>query len=71
MPKDNEAIGSPQAAAVSAVVTFRDKVYRSRTVVFQDGDALTVERGVVAVSKPEHVTFLIQHADFERVDRSA
>jgi hypothetical protein len=71
MPKDNETIALSQAAVVSPVVTFRDKVFRSRTVVFQDGDAVTVERGVVAVSKPEYVTFLNEHADFERVDRSA
>ncbi|MGQ7939081.1 hypothetical protein [Paraburkholderia sp. D1E] len=75
MPKDNEVIALPQAAVlsagVSAAVTFRDRMFRSRTVVFPDGDTAMVERSVVVASTPEHVAFLNQHADFERVGEAA
>ncbi|MFM0250652.1 hypothetical protein [Paraburkholderia sediminicola] len=76
MPKDNETSMPAQLSTLKLAggpvsVTFRDKAFRSRTVVFPDGHTAIVERGVVAVSAPEHVAFLNQHADFERVDGSA
>lgn len=79
MPKDKEGIGLPRAAqggatvpgVGSAGVSFRDRVFRSRTVVFPDGDTAAVEQSVVVASTPEHIAFLNQHPDFERVDRSA
>ncbi|MDR3386954.1 MAG: hypothetical protein P4L92_07860 [Rudaea sp.] len=76
MPKDNETSMPAQLSTLKLAggpvsVTFRDKAFRSRTVVFPDGHTAIVERGVVAVSTPEHVAFLDQHADFERVDGSA
>jgi hypothetical protein len=76
MPRDNETSMSAQLSTLTLAggqvsVAFRDKAFRSRTVVFPDGHTAIVERGVVAVSTPEHVAFLDQHADFERVDGSA
>lgn len=76
MPKDNEIsvpaqLSTLKLAGGPASFTFRDKAFRSRTVVFPDGFTAAVERSVVAASTPEHVAFLDQHADFERVDRSA
>jgi hypothetical protein len=55
----------------SNFVSFRDTVFRLPTVVFPDGATAMVEQSVVAVSDPEHMSFLAGHAHFERVDRSA
>jgi hypothetical protein len=73
MPKDNETSMPAQLSTLTVAgrpvsVTFRDKVFRSRTVVFPDGDTAAVEQSMVAVSTPGHVAFLNQHADFERAD---
>lgn len=67
MPKGREAIALSQAADVS----FRDSAFRTRTVVFPDGDTASVEGSVVAVSDQEHIAYLDRHADFERIDGSA
>ena len=67
MPKDREASALPQSAGVS----FHDRAFRTRTMVFPDGAAAMVEQSLVAVSDQEHITYLDQHADFERVDGSA
>ena len=67
MPKDREAIALSPATGVS----FRDSSFRTRTVVFPDGDTAMVGSSLVAVSDPEHISYLDRHADFERVDRDA
>lgn len=67
MLQAKEVIAFPQAT----VASFRDKAFRSRTVVFPDGDTAMVEKSLVTLSDPGHVTFLDRHADFERVDGSA
>jgi hypothetical protein len=71
MSEHNEVGALPDGTAVSAEVSFRDKAYRTRSVVFPDGRSATVERSLVAVSEPEHVRFLDHHADFERFDGGA
>ncbi|MEN8502048.1 MULTISPECIES: hypothetical protein [Paraburkholderia] len=48
-------------------VTFRDKTYRSRTLVFADGTTLAVEKSHVTATTQEHVAALERHPDFERV----
>ena len=67
MPKGREAIALSQAAGVS----FHDSAFRTRTLVFPDGETATVEKGLVAVSDQEHIAYLDRHADFERIDGSA
>jgi len=67
MSKDSEIGALPCTPAVA----FRDNAFRSRTVVFPDGDTAVVHQSVVTVSMPEHVAFLNHHADFERADKSA
>jgi hypothetical protein len=48
-------------------VTFRDRAFRSRTLVLLDGSGLIVEKSTVTVSKEEQITALDSHPDFERV----
>ncbi|ORC50304.1 hypothetical protein B2G74_18645 [Burkholderia sp. A27] len=55
------------AAADTASVTFRDKAFRSRTLVFADDSTLAVEKGHVMATTQEHVVALDRHPDFERV----
>ena len=66
MPKDSEAIALSQATGVS----FHDSAFRTRTVVFPDGETAMVEQSLIVVSDQEHITYLDRHADFERVDGS-
>lgn len=70
MPKAPDIIALPLAARAPATVTFRDRAFRSRTVVFPDGNTAMVERCVVGVSDPEHIAYLDWHAGFERIDGS-
>ena len=67
MLKHSEVIAAP----LVEVASFCDKVFRTRTVVFPDGETATIERSLVAVSDQEHITYLDRHADFERIDGSA
>ncbi|MFP3612592.1 hypothetical protein SB778_21025 [Paraburkholderia sp. SIMBA_050] len=48
-------------------VTFRDKAFRSRTLVLADGRTLSVEKSTVTASDREQLALLDQHPDFERV----
>ncbi|WGS50849.1 hypothetical protein LFL96_04925 [Paraburkholderia sp. D15] len=68
MQNDNDS-QTPAALSMPAAA-FRDKAFRSRTVVFPDGGTAAVEQGRVAVTMPEHIAFLEQHAGFERVGRA-
>ena len=67
MPKDREGIALSQATGVS----FHDSVFRTRTVVFPDGETAMVEQSLIALSDLEHITYLDRYADFERVDGSS
>ncbi|MDR6408503.1 hypothetical protein [Paraburkholderia terricola] len=54
-------------AADTVSVTFRDKAFRSRTLVFADGSTLAVERSTVTATDEEQIALLQRHPDFERV----
>ena len=68
MPKDSDIpVPASTVAAGAASVTFRDKVFKSRTLVFDDGSTLAVEKSLVTAITREHVAALERHPDFERV----
>lgn len=51
---------------VTQTVTFRDKAFKSRTIVFADGSTAPVERSLITASTPEHIEHLARLDDFER-----
>ena len=59
-------LSASTVAAHSVFVTFRDKAFRSRTIVFEDGSTLTVEKSTVVISNEEQIAKLELHPDFER-----
>jgi hypothetical protein len=72
MPKDNDVPmpvpdPAPVIAADTVSVTFRDKAFRSRTLVLADGRTLGVEKSTVTASDQEQLALLECHPDFERV----
>jgi len=72
MPKGNDtpmSVVYPASAvpADTVSVTFRDKAFRSRTLVFADNSTLAVEKSHVTATTQEHVAALERHPDFERV----
>lgn len=56
----------PAKAALQQPVTFHDKAFKSRTIVFADGSTAPVERSLITVSTPEHIEHLVRLDDFER-----
>lgn len=52
-------------------VRFRDKAFKSRTLVFADASTISVEKGVVTVSTQDKVAALERWPDFERIEREA
>lgn len=72
MPEDNDVpMPVPDPASVITAdpvsVTFRDKAFRSRTLVLADGRTLSVEKSTVTASDQEQLALLERHPDFERV----
>ena len=55
------------AAAGRVSVIFRDKAFRSRTLVLADGRTLAVENSTVTATDQEQLALLERHPDFERV----
>lgn len=54
-------------AEVSAVpVIFKDKAFKSRTIVLDDGRAFPVEKSTIEASDPALIEHLDSHPDFER-----
>jgi hypothetical protein len=56
-------------AAVAAEVTYRDKVYTSRTLILPKGRELAVVKGVVTVSTSDAgaLQYLKENAEFEQL----
>ncbi|MFM0427574.1 hypothetical protein PQQ75_01055 [Paraburkholderia aspalathi] len=48
-------------------VAFRDKAFKSRTIVFEDGSTLAVDNSAVVVSDEQQIVVLECHPDFERI----
>ena len=78
MPQENKTaapakVGSqqPSTQSISHSVTFRDKAFKSRTIVFPDGSTAPVVGSLVTVSTAKRVEHLTQFGDFERTDPGA
>ena len=54
----------------SAQVRYRDKVYRTRTIILQDSRALPVEAFTVTVTQGDEpaLKYLADHPEFELVE---
>lgn len=63
-PKSNP----PVEQAASEPSAFRDKVFRSRTLVLPDGGVAQVEQGQVKVTSPALLEYLNKHPDFEPLE---
>lgn len=58
----------PTEHADSGPSVFRDKVFRSRTLVLPDGGVAQVEQGQVKVTSPALLEYLNKHPDFEPLE---
>ena len=54
----------------SGQVRYRDKVYRTRMIILQDGRALPVEAFTVTVTADDEsaLKYLAEHPDFELIE---
>lgn len=55
-----------KAEASAAPVIFKDKAFRSRTIVLDGGRTFTVEKSAIEASDPALIEHLDKHPDFER-----
>lgn len=70
------AVGTPATAAapaeatVSQAISFRDKVFTSRTLILPGGAPMVVDSGCVTVeaSNAEALELLLEHDDFEPLE---
>lgn len=47
-------------------VVFKDKAFKSRTIVLNDGRVFPVEKSTIEASDPALIDHLDKHPDFER-----
>ncbi|WGS40508.1 hypothetical protein LFL97_06225 [Burkholderia sp. JSH-S8] len=61
---------TPQAVAQSVPVraTYLDTKFRSRVIVFPDGEVLHVVSGEAIAKTDAHVEYLDAHPDFKRLE---
>lgn len=64
MPKDAQ---QRTTGGGDVPVVFLDTAFRTRVIVFPDGDHLYVYRGEVSACKPAHVAYLESRPDFKRL----
>lgn len=57
---------SDKTEASSTPVVFKDKAFKSRTIVLNDGRAFAVEKSTIEASDPALIECLDKHPDFER-----
>ncbi|AJY19783.1 hypothetical protein A8H40_24690 [Burkholderia multivorans] len=62
MPKENIV------HTVTASVTYLDNVFRSRVIVFPNGDLLRVFCGEVVAKNAAQIEYLDTHPDFKRIE---
>lgn len=48
-------------------VIFKDKAFKSRTIIIDDGRSFPVDKSRIAANDPALIEYLDKHADFERV----
>lgn len=70
MPQEIKT-AAPAKAGLQQPATFRDKAFKSRTIVFADGSTATVVGSLITVSTSERVEHLTQLGDFERTGSGA
>ena len=49
-----------------STVTYRDRAFKSRTLVLADGRSFAVEQGCIQTGDTALITFLEKHPDFQR-----
>ena len=67
MPQENKT-AAPAKTGLQQPVTFRDRAFKSRTIVFADGSTAAVVRSLITVSTSERIEHLTQLGDFDRTD---
>ena len=67
MPQENKT-AVPAKAGLQQPVTFRDRAFKSRTIVFADGSTAAVVCSLITVSTSERIEHLNQLGDFDRTD---
>lgn len=55
-----------KAEASAATVIFKDKAFKSRTVILDDGRAFAVEKSIIEATDAALIEHLDSHPDFER-----
>ncbi|KWH65048.1 hypothetical protein [Burkholderia anthina] len=65
MAKDNSPATTP---AVASVAKFLDTRFRSRVIVFPNGDVLRVMSGEAIAKNAVQIEYLDAHPDFKRVE---
>lgn len=60
-----------RAGDSTAPMTFRDKAFKSRTLILKDGRAVPVENYTVTTSDKDVIAYLDGHADFARQPAAA
>lgn len=55
-----------KAETSATPVVFKDKAFKSRTIVLNDGRAFAVEKSTIEASDPALIDHLDKHPDFER-----
>ena len=62
-------MAKPNKAEASAIpVVFKDKAFKSRTIVLGDGRAFQVEKSRIEASDPALIAYLDKHAEFGRIE---
>lgn len=60
-----------KAEASAAPVVFRDKAFKSRTIVLNDGRAFAVEKSTIEATDAALIAHLDNQSDFERIQPGA
>lgn len=62
---------SDKAEVSATAVIFKDKAFKIRTVVLNDGRAFAVEKSTIAATDAALIAHLDNHPDFECIQPSA
>ena len=65
-PTTTETTAQPTELKASTVPVFRDKAYKSRILILDDGRAFAVEKARIEATDPALLAYLEQHPDFSR-----
>ena len=62
---------SDKSEASAVPIVFKDKVFKSRTIVLNDGRAFVVEKSTIAATDAALIAHLDNQPDFERIQPGA